>query len=106
MFTEKIPTYTIRIWIAGDVAKARDLCREFCMEGLCVTVTETVFIYTGGAESGAVIGLINYPKIPYDVDTMWDKATRLGEHLRCGLYQHSFLIEGPEQTVWYSKREK
>lgn len=38
------------------------MTQEYTLCGLCVTVTPTTFIFTGGEESGAAVGLINYPR--------------------------------------------
>lgn len=39
------------------------ICQEYCdAVGLCVTVTQTQFIYTGGNEPGCAVGLIKYPR--------------------------------------------
>lgn len=57
------PSCPVSIFIAGDFDEARDLCRAFCdEEGLCVTVTPTTYVYTGGEEDGVIVGLINYPR--------------------------------------------
>ena len=63
--SKAVPAKTIRfdIFIAGDGAEARRICRAYCMEvGLCVHVADWDFIYTGGAERGVRVGLINYPR--------------------------------------------
>lgn len=47
------PSYPVSIFIAGDPDAARRICRNFCdEEGLCVTVTPTTYVYTGGDENG------------------------------------------------------
>ena len=43
--------------------EAFDVCRDYVNRvGLCVTLTETEFVYTDGWEHGVIIGLINYPR--------------------------------------------
>ena len=38
----EVQTYTVDLFIAGDAAEARRICRQHCMAvGLCVTVTPT-----------------------------------------------------------------
>jgi hypothetical protein len=100
----EVPTYTVDIFIAGEPADARRLCREFCMTGLCVTVTPTEFIYTGGAETGVRVGLINYPRFPSTPEELWAKASQLSEVLRRGLCQWSYLLVAPDKSVWVSER--
>ncbi|MGU3387168.1 hypothetical protein ACLBYG_21850 [Methylobacterium sp. D53M] len=99
------PTFTVTIYLAGDLATARQVCREFCMSGLCVTVEPTEFIYTGGAEAGVRVGLLNYPRFPTEPDVILGKAVALANRLRERLCQHSWLIVTPTETIWDSTRE-
>jgi ferredoxin len=107
MIQKGVPTAAWRIWIAGDAAVARQVCREYCMTvGLCVTVTPTDFIYTGGQEAGVVVGLLNYPRFPDKPPALAEKAMQLAGRLRAALCQHSVLVEGPDITTWISEREQ
>lgn len=99
-----VPTYRAEIFIAGDVNQAKQACREYCMTGLCVTVTPTTFIYTGGEETGVIIGLINYPRFPSTPDDILEKAEDLAKYLRGKLCQHSYSIVTPDRTHWSSLR--
>lgn len=104
---EQCPTYTATIFVAGDLATARQVCREFCYEvGLCVTVSATLFIYRGGEEDGAQIGLINYPRFPAEREAIRDRAFELAGRLREAMCQHSWLVIDPEVTFWDSLYEK
>ena len=91
------------IFMAGDVSQARQVCREFCYEiGLCVHVHACDYVYTGGEEAGFKVGLLYYPRFP---ETPIDKyAIELAERLADRLCQHSFLIVGPEETIWRTRR--
>lgn len=105
MTNDFAPTIRVDIFIAGDAAQARQVCREFCIaEGACVTVEPVDYIYTGGEEAGVRVGFINYPRFPTNADTLFNKAGRLAEKLMERLCQHSYSIVGPENTVWYSRR--
>ena len=100
-------TSTVRfdIFIGGDVAQAKQVCREFCFEvGLCVTVEPVAFIYTGGEETGVRIGLINHPRYPSNFQEIHEKACALADRLMQKLCQHSYSIVGPEKTEWFSRR--
>lgn len=100
-----VPTIRIEIFIAGDIAQAKQVCREFCFDvGLCVTVEPTTFIYTGGEEEGVRVGLINYPRFPTDAETIGARAKALADLLLKRLCQHSYSIVGPETTQWFSRR--
>lgn len=99
------PTIRFDIFMAGDVAEAKRVCRKFCFEvGLCVTVEAVDFVYTGGEESGFRIGLINYPRFPSTEEAIRDHARNLALTLMRELFQHSFSIVGPTQTEWFSRR--
>lgn len=98
-------TLRFDIFIAGDIAQAKQICRQYCFDvGLCVTVEPVGFIYTGGEEAGVRIGLINYPRFPTDAEKLRAVAHDLAGKLLVGLCQHSFSIVGPEQTEWFSRR--
>jgi hypothetical protein len=99
------PTITLTIVMAGDITHAAQVCRRFCLEGLCVSLKPSTYIYTGGEEAGFEVGLINYPRFPSSLDSLWEKATRLADALRAELAQHSYSIIGPDRTAWDTLRE-
>lgn len=94
----------VQIWIAGDIADIRRSCQRFCERGLCVTVTPTTYVYTGGFEPGACVRLINYPRFPSEPKAIEARAFELAERLRAGLCQDSWLVETPERMYWHSRR--
>lgn len=99
------PSYPVSIFIAGNVFEAETICLAYCDEvGLCVTVTETHYCYTGGEEAGVIVGLINYPRFPSTPEAIWARAEALGERLCAGLHQQSYTIQAPDKTVWFSHR--
>ena len=98
-------SHEVQIFIAGNAADAERICRKFCNDvGFCVTVTPTSYIYTGGAESGVMVGCINYPRFPICQEELFEKATQLAELLCDGLYQHSYTIKGSNVSRWVSRR--
>lgn len=99
-----VEAHSVSIYIAGDLPMIRHYCRKFCMEGLCVTVTPTDFVFTGGMEAGARIGLVNYPRFPNAAEEIMKKAERLATFLIEKLHQHSALIDAPEYTTWLTRR--
>ena len=105
MTEHRLPTFAATIFIAGEIADARRCCRKFCMEGLCVTIEPIDFVYTGGAEAGVRVGLVNYPRFPSEPAKIVETAIRLANALRDDLCQHSWLIVTPTETVWNSARE-
>lgn len=99
-------TYTATIYMGGDLARAEQVCREYCMAvGLCVTVEPTKFIYTGGEETGVRIGLINYPKYASTPEAILGRAKNLANLLREELCQYSWSIVTPDATHWDDLRE-
>lgn len=97
-------SHSIDIFIAGDRHAAQEACREFCLRGLCVSITDADFVFTGGMESGVRVGLINYPRFPSDEATMRAVALELAEFLIRRLHQSSCSVVTPYQTIWLSRR--
>jgi hypothetical protein len=98
-------TIRFEIFMAGDLAQAKQMCREYCFAiGLCVTIEPTTYIYTGGEEEGFRIGLINYPRFPGTEDSLRARANELADLLMKRLCQHSYSIVGPRETEWVSRR--
>lgn len=96
-------TYQVTIYIAGDVATIRQVAREFCYErGDCVTITPTSFIYTGGEEEGAAIGLVNYPRFPSSTFQLWSRAEELAQLLLPRCNQRSCSLVGTDETKYIS----
>lgn len=103
---ESAPTVRFDIFMAGDVDRAKQICREFCMVvGFCVHVESVTFIYTGAEESGFKVGVINYPRFPCDEKTLRKHACSLASLLRAGCCQNSYSIVGPVLTEWFSCRD-
>lgn len=106
MITKSEPTRTIRLYLSGPIEVAKQVIREHCYSnGLCVTIEPTLFIYTGGEESGYVVGLLNYPRFPANAENLDRKAEALALKLLDATFQHSVLMVKPECSVWYTKRE-
>ena len=100
-----VHTFGFDVFMAGDLAQAKQVCREYCFAiGLCVTVEPLDFIYTGGEEAGFKIGLINYPRFPTTIPELRRRATELADLLMKRLCQHSYSIVGPDETTWISRR--
>lgn len=97
--------YWVAIHIAGDLADAKRICRQFCAEvGECVTVTPTTYVYAGGAEEGVTVRFINYPRFPRTVEELNARALALALRLKDGLFQISLTIETPDGIDWHSWR--
>lgn len=106
MTTVETVSYPVRIFVAGNYAEAVDLCRAYCDEiGLCVTVEPTIYVFTGGQESGVVVGLINYGRFPSEPQAIFDRAKELALRLIDGLGQQSATVQAPDKTLWLSFRD-
>jgi hypothetical protein len=106
MITKIEKTWWVRIYMSGPIEIAKQVCREMCMEdGLCLTIDSTQFIYTGGEESGYVIGLINYPRFPSTPLLITERAAEIARLLLARTFQHCALIMTPTETVWITNRE-
>lgn len=98
--------YSVRIFIAGDLDIIKQTCRDYCYQiGLCVTVTPTSYIYTGGEESGAIIELINYARFPKETTTIWNQAIELGQEIMIKACQTSYTVQDNEYSQWFSRRK-
>lgn len=106
MRTERSPSCVCRIWIAGDYDKAIDICREYVLKGLCVSVQRVDYVFTMGMESGVCVTLINYPRFPKMGGEIKDEAIALGHALMEGLHQGSFTVECDTYTYWFSRRKQ
>lgn len=100
------PTHIIRLYLSGPIETAKSIVRAECLrDGLCVTIEPTVFIYTGGEETGYVVGLVNYPRFPKSLKQLRERATDLMQKLLDGTHQHSALMVAPDTSLWITKRE-
>ena len=102
--TKTCPTYWAKIYIAGPIRQIEQTCREYCLKGLCVTVTPTNYIYTMGEETGAEIGIINYPRFAKDPNEILTVAKELAQVLMVDCCQGSYTIMTPTKTYFYSRR--
>lgn len=100
---KSVHTFTCHIWIAGDYNDACRAVRKFCEEGACFAVSPVNYVYTGGSEQGVCVTRINYPRFPAEPDAILEQTQRLAEHLRCALFQDSYSIETPTETIWSTR---
>lgn len=100
-------TFEVKIYLAGDIEIAKQICREETFrEGLCITISPCNYIYTGGEESGYVVGLLNYPRFPSTPEQILERADRLAVLLMEKGCQWSAMIISPQETKWFTRREK
>ncbi len=99
-----VKTFTADIYIAGDIARIREICGEYCESGFCVSIKPCEWVYTHGRETGAVVGLINYPRFPREFKEIKERAFELAEILIKGAHQGSCSIVFPDETTFISRR--
>lgn len=105
--TATAEAFRVRIYLSGPQAVIEQECRAECLrEGLCVTVEPTRFIYTGGEETGCVVGLLSYPRFPTTKDSLRKRAEALALRLLAATHQHSVLVVSDEEAAWFSVREE
>ena len=98
-------TWWCRIFVSGPIETAKDILRRECLrDGLCVTISPTTFIYTGGEEAGFVVGMLQYPRFPVGVTVLEDRAIKIADLLRAGCSQKSSLVMFPDRTLWKSEQ--
>ncbi len=99
-------TFWAKIYIAGPIEFAKQIIRRECMQdGLCVTVEPTSYVYTGGEESGYVVGFVNYPRFPTEPEDIIKRAKDLMVKLLEETYQNSAMLVTTTKTEWVSKKE-
>lgn len=100
------PSRNASIYVAGPASVAEEIVAKFCMErGACFTVTPTNYIYTGGHESGVIVGAINYPRFPTTSQSAQENLLyELAQLLVEGMHQHSATIEMKCGTLWLTRR--
>lgn len=91
--------------IEHSILDVEHICQEVTDEiGWCVTVTPTTFVYKNGKECGAVIGIIQYPRFPLDIDMLRNQTLALAEFLKLRLKQIRVSVILPEET-WLLETE-
>jgi hypothetical protein len=112
---EIVDTFTANIYvglhnidkdITYDIILVKSICSDYCNEvGGCVTVTPTKFIYTKGQEKGCIVGFINYPRFPSDMNTILKRALDLAERLRVELGQRRVSVVTTNKTYMLGERD-
>lgn len=82
-----------------SVRIAREICQDYCNAvGLCVTLTETEFIYTDGNEHGCLVGLINYPRFPSTPEKILEHALAIAKLLLDAYKQYKVSVICSDKT--------
>lgn len=106
METKTIKTWTATIFIAGQLSQIEAELRKWVMRGACVTLEPCRYIFKGGSEDGARIGIIQYPRFPKEELDLRDQAVCLARDLIVSLSQLSASIVMPDETIWIYSEDK
>lgn len=107
MKVDKCESYWVKIFIASNKQDTERVCRKVCYDvGLCVTIEDCSYVYTGGLEEGVVVGLINYARFPDSPENIYYKAEVLAKKIMEECCQKSFTLMTPTDSVFYSRREE
>ncbi len=104
MNSKTCKTITATVYIAGDPSIARNVLQEYVMVGLCVTVMDCDFVYTGGRERGVAVGLANYPRFLTTKRKIRGHAIEIAKKLIGGLFQRSAMVVMDDQTTWINNK--
>ena len=96
-------SFTAHIFVAGDVRIAKAVCAKYVEQGLCVSISECDYFYTGGNERGIDVCLINYARFPSGYHTITEQAKELAVLLRDGLGQRSVSVVTDYQSFYLTK---
>ena len=81
------------------LGRVHDVCCNFVNEKpWCVTITRTMFTYTGGWEDGAIVGIIQYPRFPDTISNLKEKTLKLAQELKHDLVQLRVSVVFPDVT--------
>jgi hypothetical protein len=107
-----VPTFTATIYVGlkqnyDGVIKSFDEVETLIQKwvdklGMCVTVTPTKFVYTGGSEPGLIVGFINYPRFPTEEWKIQENALNLAQILLRECKQMRVSVVFPHKTIMLS----
>jgi hypothetical protein len=120
MRVTKTHSYNIQIWVGllenyeedcitpstktklHTIEEVEGICQRYVnKEKHCVTVTPTKFIYTGGNEPGAVIGLIQYPRFERHSQTLTNEAIAFLVESKVFEFEINYdLAEQPKEAIF------
>jgi len=104
--SKSLSSYWCWLFVAGSYHAIEQICREFVLSGLCVTIEPIKYIYSGGAEDGTKIGFIQYARFPTDEEEILKKVECLGKLIVERSGQLSFSIVDPYKTYYWSRADK
>jgi len=108
MDLETVKTYNVQIWVGfkeqydglvHTIEELKKICQDYVNDiKPCVTLNPTEFIYTGGNEPGALIGLIQYSRFHREESEIVSIAINLANKIMEMFGQFRVSIITPEMT--------
>ena len=98
-------SYWADIYVSGDTTLIRHFCQEYVLRGLCVSIFDARYVYTGGTETGCLVRLINYARFPSDPATITSTALDLAKLLIEKLQQGSASVITLDKSYFLSRRD-
>lgn len=102
---KKVPTFWATIYICGNAHTINAACRRFVVRGGCVSITPMDFVFTGGAESGAAVGLINNGRFNPGAETVLGDALELAQILLNECCQRSCSVVTADHTYYLEQED-
>jgi hypothetical protein len=88
-----------------SIAALEQELQEICNNGLCVCVIPCKYIYKNGNDSGAIIRLINYPRLPSTKQKIKTKAISIAKRIQDKFSQYRISIHAPDMTYMIGTEE-
>ena len=89
-----------------DIEEVEALMQIFVDENKdCVTITPTKFIYVGGNEPGAIIGLISYPRFERTEIFLKNRAIEITKVLMSVFKQNRITITTPFESIMIEQED-
>ena len=115
MIHKPIDTYEAKIWVGfkekydgpeHSLYELRQICRKYVDQvKLCVTITPTEYVYVGGGEPGAVVGLIQYPRFEVKTEELRAMALKLAHQIMVEFKQYRMSVVTSDGTYMLENDE-
>lgn len=81
------------------VSEVEQIMQDYCdLTSFAVTITPIIFVYKGGRENGAVVGLINYPRFPSTPEDITKRSLEIAQILKNKFKQIRLSVVCPDNT--------
>jgi hypothetical protein len=115
IFETRVPTFTATIYVGLKNAEtknydvypfqAKKICQDECDKGWCLTFEKTEYLYKNGSEEGIKVGIIQYPRFPYEIEEIKNRTLELAKNLLLGLNQCRVTVVFPDETIMLSNED-